>query len=151
LTDHRIHRCEHLDATAIAHLVEESRAEGFRHLTRLVTDYETGSNRFDQPGEALFIATHGDRVVGICGLNRDPHESGRVGRVRRLYVSQAYRRQGIARLLMAYVIEEARGHFERLVLRTDNPVADRFYRSLGFSAKASDEQVTHQLWLRSGG
>lgn len=131
----------------ITHLVEESMTEGFRHIKRLVDDYESGTNRFDKPGEALFTVTYESRIVGVCGLNRDPHSDPLVGRVRRLYVSREFRRQGVARLLMGNVIEEARKHYDKVVLRTDNPVADQFYRSLGFVAQSNDERVTHYLNL----
>mgnify|MGYP001954527952 CR=1 FL=1 len=35
-------------------LLAESRAEGHHFVDRLVDDFMDGSNRFDQPGEALF-------------------------------------------------------------------------------------------------
>jgi hypothetical protein len=38
-----------------------------------------------RPGEALFVARVGERVVGVCGLNVDPYTAEpRVGRVRHL-------------------------------------------------------------------
>lgn len=131
----------------LAHLVAESSAEGFRHIKRLVDDYENGTNRFDQHGEALFVATHNHRIVGVCGLNREPLANPRVGRVRRLYVSPGSRRQGIARLLVHQVVQEARRHYELLVLKTDNPAAAKFYDSLGFLTRENDERVTHILEL----
>src|SRR5262249_23887642 len=36
-------------------------------------DWESGANRFDGPGEVLFEARVGSRLVGICGLDRDPY------------------------------------------------------------------------------
>ncbi len=52
-------------------LVRESVAEGFGFLARLHAEWESGANRFDASGEALFVATAGAVLVGICGLNRD--------------------------------------------------------------------------------
>ncbi|WP_315956186.1 GNAT family N-acetyltransferase [Paenibacillus violae] len=100
-------------------LVEESTLEGFRHLKRLVSDYEAGTNRFDKDGEALFIATQNGDIVGVCGLNQDPIAGN--GRVRRLYVLPDARRFGIGRLLMEAVITEAKNYYRMLVLKTDNP------------------------------
>jgi hypothetical protein len=62
----------------ILHLINESINQGFRHLKRLVDEYQDGTNRFDKQGEALFIAYAKNQIVGICGLNQDPYsqESG---------------------------------------------------------------------------
>lgn len=132
----------------ITELVSESIDEGFLHIKRLVDDYQNGINKFDKQGEAFFIAYLDDRIVGVCGLNQDPYAAiDTVGRVRRLYVSKAFRRFGVGRLLMNEVVEEARKHFKTLVLRTDNPVADKLYRAFGFCAKKETEHSTHELRL----
>jgi GNAT superfamily N-acetyltransferase len=138
----------HLDTHKLNLLVDESTSEGFRHIKRLVTDYEAGTNKFDLDGEALFLAIKNREIVGICGLNQDPHsENLEIGRVRRMYVSQSVRRFGIGRMLMDSVIAEARNCYQILVLKTDNPVADLFYRSIGFSVKDDSEYDTHLLQL----
>jgi GNAT superfamily N-acetyltransferase len=129
--------------TDISHLVEESSKEGFRHMKRLVDEYENGTNRFDKHGEALFTAYDHGRIIGIGGLNQSLTDG--IGRVRRLYISQDYRKQGIGRMIMNRVIEEAKQHFHMIELKTDNPAADKFYRSLGFSVKDNDEHVSHYL------
>jgi GNAT superfamily N-acetyltransferase len=148
-------------------LVErESAAEGFRHIRRLIDDYASGTNRFDLLGEALFVAVFNGEVVGIGGLNRyeeyiseDTDEQQgysaenrrhRFGRVRHVYVLSSYRRKGIARAIMLAVLEVAREHFDHVVLRTSNPEADRFYRSLGFGSQLGNEQVTHVMNLDKG-
>ncbi|WP_246070688.1 GNAT family N-acetyltransferase [Paenibacillus kobensis] len=139
---------DRLDTNLIRSLVEESLSEGHRHLQRLVHDYEAGTNLFDQPGEALFIAYRGGEIIGICGLNRDPNEHrSETGRVRRLYVTPQTRRYGVGRQLMKEVISEARLHYPLLILRTDNPAADLFYRSLGFSVEPDSEHYSHYLQL----
>jgi len=153
LKDVSIQRLHRLDLNEIAHLAQESRDEGFRHITRLSEQYESGTNRFDQPGEALFAARDRERIIGICGLNQDPYSmTAGVGRVRRLYVSKLYRRHGVARWLMEQVIEEAKRHYSVLVLKTDHPIADRFYDSLGFISMGDNDNVSHMLRLdgRSG-
>ncbi|WNR46906.1 GNAT family N-acetyltransferase [Paenibacillus roseipurpureus] len=143
-----ITKVHHLDTHKLNLLVDESTSEGFRHLKRLVTDYEAGTNKFDLDGEALFLAIKNGNIVGVCGLNQDPHsENIEIGRVRRMYVSPSVRRFGIGRMLMDSVIAEARNYFQMLVLKTDNPVADLFYRSIGFSVKDDSENDTHLLQL----
>jgi GNAT superfamily N-acetyltransferase len=134
---------------ALGPLTEESAGEGFRHIRRLVDEYVNGRNRFDKPGEALFCALRGGAVIGVGGVNRGILYDGceAVGRVRRVYVSASCRRLGVGRLVMDAVISHALGHFELLVLRTDNPDADLFYRELGFERAEGDERVTHRMRL----
>ena len=129
-------------------LVEESTIEGFHHLQRLVKDYDAGTNRFNKGGEALFIATNNGDIVGVCGLNQDPLAGNQeVGRVRRLYVLPDARCFGIGRLLMEAVIKEAKNYYRMLVLKTENPAADLFYQSIGFSVQADSENDTHFVRL----
>ncbi|WP_068774282.1 GNAT family N-acetyltransferase [Paenibacillus sp. FJAT-26967] len=140
---------ERLDLEELNELVTGSVREGFRHLTRLVEDYHAGSNRFDQTGEALFLCRVEDKIVGICGLNRDPYYGEGVGRVRRLYVHRAYRRHGIGHTLTKEVLNEAAKHYNRLVLWTDNPAAAAFYVLLGFTEKTGGKFMTHFLDLNT--
>ncbi|MDQ8738157.1 GNAT family N-acetyltransferase [Paenibacillus sp. LHD-38] len=143
-----ITKVNHLETYKLMRLVEESTSEGFRHLKRLVADYEAGTNKFDRDGEALFIAVKDGDIVGVCGLNQDPHAGSKaVGRVRRLYVLPSVRRFGIGRLLMDSVIAEAKNYYQMLVLKTNNPNADLFYQSIGFSVNANSENDTHFVKL----
>lgn len=142
-----IQRIRYLPTQEFTEILAESRTAGFRAIDRLITDWETGVNRFDRPGEALFIARQGDRILGVCGLNRDPYtDSNQVGRVRRLYVMQNNRRQGIGQTLVHQIIEVAKLSFDQLHVRTTNPIAAQFYQSLGFMACHS-ESATHTLDL----
>lgn len=61
-----------LDPAVLEALREESVREGFRFVQRLCDDWVVGRNRFDETGEALFLAMADGDVVGICGINRDP-------------------------------------------------------------------------------
>ena len=135
------------DLGVLEPLIVESRREGFRFLQRLGDDYGNGSNRFDGPGEGLFVAWLLDCPVGICGLNRDPYVTdAATGRVRRLYVHPTVRRRAVGRSLLASVIAQARQTYQVLRLRTENPSADAFYRALGFCPVES-ETATHVLRL----
>ncbi|WP_127583901.1 GNAT family N-acetyltransferase [Paenibacillus koleovorans] len=130
-------------------LVEESLHEHYRHIERMAEEFTTGANRFDRLGEALFGAYRDGQLVGIGGLNRDPYGEAQnsVGRVRRVYVSPSCRGTGIALLLMETIIREARLHFQVLTLRTDNPIAERLYRKLGFVVTDAYLSSTHVLTL----
>ena len=129
-------------------LLAESRAEGYRFLARLRDEWESGANRFDRGGEALYVARRGGVWVGICGLNRDPFSGDAdVGRLRHLYVSEGQRRVGVGRALVEQAVVDAQRHFRRLVLRTNAPAAAAFYAALGFSPAACGS-ATHALELR---
>jgi hypothetical protein len=54
----------YLPAPHLPNLVAESERCGFLFLRRLVTDWETGSNRFAQRGEVLLAASLDSHVVG---------------------------------------------------------------------------------------
>ena len=127
----------------------ESEAAESRILRRLLDEWASGVNRFDRPGETLLGAWVGGRLVGVCGLNVDPHadEAG-VGRVRHLYVLSAFRRLGVGRALVAAIVAAAGGRFDTLRLRTSNPAAARLYEALGFRECASVAHATHVMELR---
>jgi GNAT superfamily N-acetyltransferase len=145
-----IKRLDELPPDGLAELAAESERSGFRFVRRLLDEWAAGVNRFDRPGEALFAAVVDRRVVGVCGLNVDPYGAGpRVGRVRRLYVLAAHRRGGVGRRLVAAVVAAARGRFDRLRLRTENPEAARFYERLGFRPCPGRDDCTHILNLDS--
>lgn len=124
-------------------LVSESRVEGFRFLERLRDDWQAGANRFDRPGEALFIVIDGGQVMGVGGVNR---ENAEMGRLRRVYVTKAARRAGIGKRLVQHALDFAKRHFRRVVLRTDTIPACDFYLALGFSA-VNEADFTHAISL----
>jgi GNAT superfamily N-acetyltransferase len=108
-------------------LVTASVSEDFRALQRLRTEWDQGTNRFSDHGEALFEARLGPRLVAICGLNRDPYTDRQdVGRLRHLYVSPDCRRKGVGRALVAAILQHAGSNFQLVRLRTDRTDADQF-------------------------
>ncbi|ANU26538.1 GNAT family N-acetyltransferase [Planococcus versutus] len=133
----------------VSKLVEESEAEGYRFLRRLVDQYEDGSNTFDQVDEVLYgVWDHQDHLLAIGGLNRDPYSTkDGVGRLRRFYISANARRQGVGTKLLQKILEDAKGHFNELVVRTDSSAADAFYRANGFSGDLGLPEATHILVL----
>ena len=132
----------------LAPLIQESLAEGSEFVERLAAEYADGSNRFDQPGEALFGVYSGQSMIAVGGLNRDPYlQDGETGRVRHVYVLSAWRRHEVGSLLVRRIVQEAKLHYRRLTLRTLNPEANRFYRALGFQTKPPVLHATHHLIL----
>ena len=137
-----------LPLSDILPMVVESRTQNHRFVDRLVDEYIDGSNRFDLPSEALYAAYAGHLMVGVGGLNVDPYidDSG-AGRVRHLYVLADRRGRGVGKGLMQQIVDEARGHFSVLTLRTFNPDAARFYVAIGFETVSDVESMTHRLVL----
>jgi GNAT superfamily N-acetyltransferase len=143
-----IERLKGSPVECVSELVLESERHGLRFIRRLAEEWTSGANRFDQPGEALFVARIGERVVGVCGLNVDPFTAEpRVGRVRHLYVLSRQRRLGVGRRLVLEVIGAARGRFGRLRLRTEDSGAARFYETLGFRSTVDADDCTHIMFL----
>jgi len=141
-------KTDQLETPLIEHLVHESLQEGYQFVKKLVSEFTDATNRFDKPGEALYIAMYAEQIVGVCGLNQDPYlQQSNIGRVRHLYVSQPFRQKGIGKLLLLRVIQDARPHFNILTLRTSNPIADHFYRSIGFSTNSPYKEATHFMEL----
>jgi len=126
-------------------LVEEGIQDGFRFISRLKQDWQSGTNRFSAEGEALFGAFDAGRLIAIGGINR---QSGDCGRVRRIYVMKTHRRRGIGCQLVRRILDIASHHYARVVLRTDSEAADRFYVALGFVRQAADGGSTHALEFR---
>lgn len=144
-----VERLAQSPADCLGALIAESEAGGLRLVRRLIDEWTSGANRFDRPGEALFVARIAGEIVGVCGLNLDPYAAApTIGRVRHLYVLLAHRRRGIGRRLMGEVVAAARGRFDRLHLRTRNPAAASLYERLGFRRRDDVPDCTHVLDLR---
>jgi GNAT superfamily N-acetyltransferase len=137
-----------LSRDRLSALLTESEASGYRFVCRLIDEWERGVNRFSHPGEALFTAVGGGRIVGVCGLNIDPYLGDpRVGRVRNVYVLSACRGRGIGRRLVERAVAAAHGHFDRLRLRGEEAGPARLYESIGFRACADAPDCTHVMEL----
>lgn len=144
-----VERVHDLDTKEIEPLVKESEAEGYRFVTRLVTDYDDGTNKFSEPGEALFLIRNDDReVVAIGGVNLSVFPKDKlVGRLQRFYVLESARRHGIGSKLLHEIIEHARGKFKEMTVRTESSKADAFYRANGFDLDDSSSETTHIIQL----
>lgn len=135
----------------VSKLVEESEAEGYRFLRRLANQYEDGTNTFNKAGEVLYgVWDHTGELVAIGGVNRDPYsDKDGVGRLRRFYISEHVRRQGVGTKLLKEIVNYSKGHFNELVVRTDSSSADTFYRANGFSGDLGMPDATHHMTLES--
>jgi GNAT superfamily N-acetyltransferase len=133
---------------ALEPLIAESEREGFRFLTRLRAELESGAQRFDGPGEVLLGLYAGGELAAVGGVSADPYEPGpRAGRVRHVYVARALRRRGAGRELVEALVSLARSHFDVLTLRTDTAAGARFYEALGFAPVPDHPHHTHRLRL----
>lgn len=141
-----IERVSDLPAEIERALVPESESAGLGFVRRLVDEWASGRNRFDQRGEALFVARLDGRLVGLCGLSMDPYAAApSVGRVRHLYVLRDGRRHGVGSQLVGVVLAAARGKFDTLRLRTENSSAARLYERMGFRRSVGLADCTHVM------
>lgn len=132
----------------IAALEQEAVAEGFRFITRLTLEWDSGINRFDAPGKCLMGAYLDRQLVGIGGLSVDPYMQARTGRLRRVYVARASRGQQIGRQLISALLAHAALNFENVCLYTDTPEGSTFYLRCGFR-RTEDAHATHIVRLRN--
>ncbi|WNS76255.1 GNAT family N-acetyltransferase [Bacillus sp. DTU_2020_1000418_1_SI_GHA_SEK_038] len=143
----KIEKIEDLGALGISHLVQESKAAGFRFLEKLVNDYQNGTNRFNKHGESLLGVYNKQGVlIAIGGLNNDPYSNDpKIGRLRRFYVASNFRRSGVGTLLLNKIMLEAKKYYEGLVLHTDTVQGDLFYTAFGFSKTCDYPNSTHYI------
>jgi ribosomal protein S18 acetylase RimI-like enzyme len=84
---------------------------------------------------AVFGAFEGDALSGVAGfaVQAGPKHAHK-GLLWGMYVRPDFRRSGIGRRLVERVVDHARGRVEliQLVVLSDNLVARRLYRGLGF-------------------
>jgi GNAT superfamily N-acetyltransferase len=129
-------------------LAADAVADGQRLLEVLREDWDSGTLRFDAPGEGLFAAHAAGALVGIAGLTRDPYlESEAAGRVRRLYVRRATRRHGAGRALVGAIAAAAReAGWARLRVRAP-AAAFAFYEGCGFLRAVGERAASHVMPL----
>lgn len=99
-------------------------------------------------GGSILLAVVGDVRVGCCALV--PMGNGSF-EVSKMAVTQSHQGQGIGRLLMTEVIEQARRFgARRLYLETNSTLhpAKRLYESVGFR-HLSSEQITPSAYERA--
>ena len=133
------------DLEQLSELEADANADGQGMVSRLIREWRDGRNRFSAPGERVYVAMRGQRVCGVCGVNRDPYAGdASIGRVRRFYVSARERRLGIGRALIDRLMADARGVYSWIHLRTHEHEAAVFYEANGFEAIAGNPDYTHR-------
>lgn len=147
MSDYKIMTIEDIQAINLCELLKESEQEGFRFVKRLVQDYRKGINRFNRPGEGLFgVFANDGRLLAIGGINREPYmKIAGTGRLRRFYVTVAYRRKGIGKALLDEILTFATRYFSQVVLNTDTEAASAFYLANGFEKLEAEANATHIL------
>ncbi len=121
---------------------EESLAEDLRHSDFAVELADL--RKYYGPPHAGFIADVDGAPAGcvaLCELDRQ------TAAVKKMYVSPDHRNMGVARALMASLLELARErNYDRVVLDTDRTrlaPAYRLYQSLGFTGSAPYGRVEY--------
>ncbi|MCG9491057.1 GNAT family N-acetyltransferase [Acinetobacter pittii] len=104
--------------------------EGFRFINRLINEYQSGQNLFNEQGEALFGIQENEKIIAIGGINAT--EDIGIGRLRRFYVHPSYRCHGIGKFLLSIIEQHAKKHFVEIVLYTDTNRAATFYKNMGY-------------------
>jgi N-acetylglutamate synthase-like GNAT family acetyltransferase len=127
-------------------LEKEAVAEDFRFLTRLISEWHSGKNRFDAPGECLMAAYSNQQLIGIGGLSIDPYGTPDTARLRRVYVTPAARNQHVGQALVKALVGRAALHFQSVRLYTDTSGADVFYVRCGF-VRVEGVRATHGMEL----
>ncbi|MFK9003161.1 GNAT family N-acetyltransferase [Pseudomonas pergaminensis] len=140
-----IQQITHLPAEVFT-LEKEAVAEGFRFLTRLISEWESGTNRFNAPGECLMAAYSNQQVIGIGGLSVEPYTQPDTARLRRVYVAPAARNQHVGQALVKALVAQATLHFQTVRLSTDTSGGDAFYLRCGFT-RTEDVHATHIIEL----
>ena len=98
---------------------------------------------FDKPGEKLLAIKHDHQIVAFGGICFDPYsDEPNAGRIRHLYVLDAWRGKGCGRVLVTELTQPPHP-FTKIRLRTDDAAA-KFYERLGW-VKCDAENATHEL------
>lgn len=139
----------------IESLAAQASSEAFDSVQHLVTEFASGTNRFDRPGECLLGVFDSGKIVGIGGVNMDPYEpASGAGRLRRLYVVKRLRRHGIGAQLLRNLEERAKPWFPRMQLFAPSQQAAAFYESMGYEHQnrykvSHSKQLTEKVLMAS--
>ncbi|MEK4484095.1 GNAT family N-acetyltransferase [Psychrobacillus sp. FSL H8-0484] len=132
----------------VSKLIQESEKEGYRFVSRLASEYEDGTNRFSEQGEALYGVWDDEELVGIGGLNRSTTSADdNSARLYRFYTLPEHRRKGVGSELFKIITDNAKGQFSKITTKTESAKVDAFYRANGFSLEERSPDTTHVLSL----
>lgn len=132
----------------VSKLIQESEKEGYRFVSRLASEYEDGTNRFSEQGEALYGVWDDEELVGIGGINRSTTSADdNSARLYRFYTLPEHRRKGVGSELFKIITDNAKGQFSKITTKTESAKVDAFYRANGFSLEERSPDTTHVLSL----
>ncbi|MGJ3240154.1 MAG: GNAT family N-acetyltransferase [Anaerolineae bacterium] len=130
-------------------LLKESVEEGYDFIQSLWDEYKSGKTTFNGQGETLLSISEENQLIAIGGVHKDPYlQSPTSGRIRHVYVRQAYRRNGAGKQLVEALVEYASHEFSVITLRTLTEHGQSFYKSLGFSDSPRFKNATHWLEIK---
>lgn len=133
----------------VSKLIQESEREGYRFVSRLASEYEDGTHRFSEQGEAIYGAWEEDELVAIGGLYRNStSKDENSARLFRFYTLPEHRRKGVGSELLKAISENAKGHFKEITTKTEAGNVDSFYRANGFVFDERSPDTTHVLSLQ---
>lgn len=124
-------------------LITESEEQDHGFVGRFAAQWASGEFMFDQPGEKLLAIKHDQQIIAFGGLCFDPYsDEPNAGRIRHLYVVDAWRGKGCGRVLVTELTRQPH-NFAKIRLRADETAA-KFYERLGW-VKCNAENATHEL------
>lgn len=124
-------------------LEAEATAEGHRHIEGLSQDWSSGTQRFAGDGEALLVAYQAGELVGVGTSTLEPTERhAQALRIRHLFVSPGARRGGVARTIVAALIQE--GLDNAALITVHAGAFDAFWNAQGFQPVAG-QAWSHEL------
>ena len=133
----------------VSKLIQESEREGYRFVSRLASEYEDGTHRFSEQGEAIYGAWEEDELIAIGGLYRNStSKDENSARLFRFYTLPEHRRKGVGSELLKAISENAKGHFKEITTKTEAGNVDSFYRANGFVFDERSPDTTHVLSLQ---
>jgi GNAT superfamily N-acetyltransferase len=116
----------------IRRLREEADRDGVRNMGLLIDEWESGAERFDAAGEALFGAFDGDTLIGVGGVTIERDADAM--RMRRLYVLRNWRKRGAGRALAQMMIAKGLESADFLTCNARaTPAAAKFWEAMGFT------------------
>jgi predicted GNAT family acetyltransferase len=121
----------------------DAKQDGSRIVSKVIHDYLSEVNPFDNKKEVLYGVFDEQQLVAIGGINIDPYlMDDMIGRIRHLYVNRAYRNKGIATALIDKILEEKESFYNVIRMSTKNEVAMQLFESFGFK-KVVEFKATH--------
>jgi len=133
------------DQVATRQLILNGLGEHFGYIDETRNpDLDNIMEYYIKTGATFVIACLNERIVGTGALIA---EEPNVGRIVRMSVDHVYRRNGIGKAVMLYLIDIARQRgYIRLRLETNNDWYDviNFYKSLGFMV---DQWTEHNVYM----